>query len=110
MSESRERPVVIVSNRGPVSYRVDQGELVGMRGAGGLVSGLAPLLESGRASWIAAALSPADRSAVAAGTATPDGLAVRLLSLDPVDQALAYDLISNQTLWFVHHGLFDLTR
>ena len=110
MSESRERPVVIVSNRGPVSYRVDQGELVGMRGAGGLVSGLGPLLESGRASWIAAALSPADRSAVAAGTATPDGLAVRLLSLDPVDQGLAYDLISNQTLWFVHHGLFDLTR
>ena len=110
MSESRERPVIIVSNRGPVSYRVDQGELVGMRGAGGLVSGLAPLLESGRASWIAAALSPADRSAVAAGTATPDGLAVRLLSLDPVDQGLAYDLISNQTLWFVHHGLFDLTR
>jgi len=110
MSDSNERPVVIVSNRGPVSYREYQGELVGMRGAGGLISGLGPLLESGQASWIAAALSDADRSAVAAGTATPDGLAVRLLDLDPAEHALAYDLISNQTLWFIHHGLFDLTR
>ncbi len=110
MSDRTERPVVIVSNRGPVSYRVEDGQLVGTRGAGGLVSGLAPLLDSGRASWIAAALSDADRAAVADRVSAPDGLAVRLLDLDPKDQALAYDLISNQTLWFIHHGLFDLTR
>ncbi|MEX0767077.1 MAG: trehalose-6-phosphate synthase [Microthrixaceae bacterium] len=110
MSQTDERPVVIVSNRGPVSYREHHGELVGVRGAGGLISGLGPLLDSGEASWIAAALSDADRSAVSAGTATPDGVAVRLLNLDPIDQALAYDVISNQTLWFIHHGLFDLTR
>ena len=110
MSDKSERPVVIVSNRGPVSYRVENGVLVGTRGAGGLVSGLGPLLETGRASWIAAALSDADRAAVAAGISAPDGLAVRLLDLDPQDHALAYDLISNETLWFIHHGLFDLTR
>ena len=111
MSSSPPRPVVIVSNRGPLSYRLVDGELVGRRGAGGLVSGLAPLVEEGRATWIAAAMSEGDRLAAASGApVTADGLSVQLLALDPEDHRLAYDVVSNETLWFVHHGLFDLTR
>jgi trehalose 6-phosphate synthase len=110
MSVQRDRPVVIASNRGPLSYRLEDGEPVGRRGGGGLVSGLAPLVEDGRATWIAAALSDGDRAAVRAGITTADGLSAHLLDLDPEDHRLAYDLISNETLWFVHHGLFDLTR
>ena len=110
MSAERDRPVVIASNRGPLSYRLEDGEPVGRRGGGGLVSGLAPLVEDGRATWIAAALSDGDRAAVRAGITTADGLSAHLLDLDPEDHRLAYDLISNETLWFVHHGLFDLTR
>jgi len=110
MSSERDRPVVIASNRGPVSYDLVDGEPVGRRGGGGLVSGLAPLVEDGRATWIAAALSDGDRAAARRGTTTVDGLAVHLLDLDPEQHRLAYDVISNETLWFVHHGLFDLTR
>ena len=110
MSAADDRPVVIASNRGPLSYRLDHGEVVGRRGGGGLVSGLAPLVEQGRATWIAAALSDADRAAVAAGVTSADGLSAHLLDLDTEDHRLAYDVISNETLWFVHHGLFDLTR
>lgn len=110
MSNDSDRPVVIVSNRGPLSYREVDGELVARRGAGGLVSGLAPLVEEGRASWIAAAMSDGDRAAAAAGDTSADGLSVRLLAVDEGDQRMAYDVISNETLWFVHHGLFDLTR
>jgi len=110
MSATSTRPVVIVSNRGPLSYRVVDGELVGTRGAGGLVSGLAPLVEGGRATWIAAAMSEGDRVAAAAGETSADGLSVQLLAVDPEDHRLAYDVVSNETLWFVHHGLFDLTR
>ena len=55
MSQRSERSVVIASNRGPLGYRVQDGELVGRRGSGGLVSGLGPLVDEGRATWIAAA-------------------------------------------------------
>jgi trehalose 6-phosphate synthase len=101
------RPVVIVSNRGPVTYRQTDDGIVAGRGGGGLAGGLAPLLDSGRATWIAAPLTDADRQVAAAGT-TAGG--VRLLDLDPEEHRLAYDTISNETLWFVHHGLFDTPR
>ena len=110
MSDARERPVVIVSNRGPLSYRLVGDDPVGRRGGGGLVSGLAPLVAEGRATWIAAALSEADRVAARRGITSADGMSAQLLDLDPEDHRLAYDVVSNETLWFVHHGLFDLTR
>lgn len=106
-----DRPVVIASNRGPVGYELrPDGSLATRRGGGGLVSGLAPLLEEGRATWIAAALSDGDRRAAAEDRPAEDGLPVRLLDTGEEDHRLAYDVISNETLWFVHHGLFDLTR
>ncbi len=110
MPTASDRPVVIASNRGPISYHFEGDRVVGRRGSGGLVSGLAPLVEAGRATWIAAALSDADRAAAAQGVTSADGLSARLLAIDAEDHRLAYDLISNETLWFVHHGLFDLTR
>jgi trehalose 6-phosphate synthase len=109
-SDEQARPVVIASNRGPLSYRVENGELVGHRGGGGLVSGLAPLIDSGRATWIAAALSDADRQAAAEDRPRTDGQPVHLLALDPDDFRRYYDVVANETLWFVHHGLFDLVR
>jgi trehalose 6-phosphate synthase len=102
------RPVVIVSNRGPVAFaRADDGSLVGKRGAGGLVSGLAPLVAGTDAIWVAAALSEADREAAAQGVIEAGGLRVRTVPLDPDDLRQAYDVVSNSTLWFAHHGMFD---
>ena len=112
MSSPRDvdTPVVIASNRGPVSYRRHAGVLTAVRGGGGLVSGLAPLLDSGRATWIATALSDDDRAAAAASLPAEDGLAVHLLDI-PVDEFEAfYDVVANSYLWFVHHGLFDSTH
>ncbi len=110
MGTPADRPVVIASNRGPVAHSIVDGVAVGRRGSGGLVTGLAPLVEAGRATWIAAALTEGDRLAVATGMTGADGLSVDLLALDPEDHRLAYDVVSNETLWFAHHGLFDLTR
>ena len=39
-----------------------------------------------------------------------DGFRVRLLDLDPEAFRLAYEVVSNEVLWFAHHGLWDLTR
>lgn len=105
-----ERPVVIASNRGPLGYREEDGRLVARRGGGGLVSGLAPLIDEGRVTWISAALSDADRRAVAEGVPAATDQPVHLIDMVTDEFDRYYDTIANQTLWFVHHGLFDLTR
>lgn len=100
--------MVIVSNRGPVAFgRDEQGALVGRRGAGGLVSGLAPLVAGTDTVWVAAALSSDDRAAATEGVIESDGLRVRTVAPDPDDLHLAYDVVSNETLWFAHHGMLD---
>ncbi len=104
------RPVVIVSNRGPVSFRLEDGELVSKRGAGGLVSGLGPLVAGTDATWMTAALSEGDRIAAAKGVVEADGFRVRTLDIDAETFRMAYDVVCNATLWFVHHGLYDLAR
>jgi trehalose 6-phosphate synthase len=76
-----------------------------------VVSTLSPLLE-GRddVTWIAAAIGDGDRAAVAAGAAHVPGFALQLVVPDAADHRLHYDVVSNATLWFLFHGLFDLPR
>ena len=106
-----DRPIVLVSNRGPVSFdRADDGTLTSRRGAGGLVSGIAPLVTKTDVTWLAAAMSEADREAASAGLVDAEGFHVRLLDLDAESHRLAYDVVSNEVLWFAHHGLWDLSR
>ncbi|MBA2495577.1 MAG: trehalose-6-phosphate synthase, partial [Acidimicrobiia bacterium] len=105
------RPVVLLSNRGPLSFSIgDDGALAARRGAGGLVSGLAPLVSGTDAIWLAAAMSGGDRRAAEDGVIEAEGLRVRLLALDPDTHRSAYDVVCNATLWFAHHGLFDASR
>ena len=100
--------VVLVSNRGPVSFSRDaDGTLVARRGSGGLVSGLAPLVAGTDTLWVAAAMSDDDRAAAAAGVIAAAGMDVRLVDVDPDTYDLAYDVACNAMLWFTHHGLYD---
>jgi trehalose 6-phosphate synthase len=97
--------LVVVSNRGPVSYGLgNDGEPVARRGAGGLISTLGPALSGHEATWIAAAISDGDRKA-ASQPVENEGVQVRLLAVDEDDYRGFYDVVSNQTLWFVYHGL-----
>jgi trehalose 6-phosphate synthase len=103
--------VVIVSNRGPLSFSHDSdGGLVAQRGAGGVASSVAPLVRDTGARWMAAAISDADREAAAAGTVEAEGFRFRSLAVDPDAYRMAYDVVSNGTLWYLHHGLWDLAR
>ena len=113
----RQRPsvpsasVVVVSNRGPLSFSLgDDGELEAGRGGGGLVSSLGPLVKEAGATWIAAAITDADRQAAEEGVVEAEGFKVRSLAIDPSTFRMAYDVVSNSTLWFLNHGLFDLAR
>ncbi len=107
--------IVVVSNRGPFRFtRTPDGSFEAHQGAGGLASALRPLLTSGAAgpdaTWIAAALGDDDRAAVQAGEVRAPGISLRLLEHDAQTHRLYYDVIANGTLWFLHHGLFDLVR
>ncbi len=103
-----ERPIVIVSNRGPVSFHLDEAdEPQARRGAGGLVSGLGPMVRDTATTWVAAAMTPGDRVVAERGITTADGFRVRLLDFDGDTWRSHYDTVCNEALWFAHHGLFD---
>ncbi|CAN5837039.1 trehalose-6-phosphate synthase [soil metagenome] len=103
-----ERPIVIVSNRGPVSFQLDDdGDPVARRGAGGLVSGLGPLVRDTATTWVAAAMTPGDRAVAERGVTSAEGFRVRLLDFDEDTWRSHYDTVCNEALWFAHHGLFD---
>ena len=95
---------MIASNRGPLSFRLDDvGRPFARRGAGGLVSGLAPLVAGTDTLWIAAALSDGDRAATTEGIIEAEGFRTRLVDIDPATYRMAYDVVCNATLWFIYH-------
>jgi trehalose 6-phosphate synthase len=106
---------VVVSNRGPYRFeaRADGG-FDAHPGAGGVASVLGPLLTAGAAgpgaAWIAAAIADDDRAAVRAGAVPATDVALTMLDFEPAEFRRYYDVVSNGTLWFLHHGLFDLPR
>jgi trehalose 6-phosphate synthase len=105
--------VIVVSNRGPFRFAAESdGGFVAHPGGGGLSSALRPLLADPDvdACWIAAAVSDDDRAAVRAGAVHTPELELVLLDLDPRLVRKHYDVVSNQTLWFLHHGMLDLVR
>ncbi|MGW1806654.1 alpha,alpha-trehalose-phosphate synthase (UDP-forming) [Streptomyces sp. NPDC002078] len=106
--------VLVASNRGPVSYTVDEnGSLSAKRGGGGLVSGLSAIGSDADSLWVCAALGDGDREAVrrAGGGPLPDedtgGQQVRMLDIDARVHSDAYNGIANSVLWFVHHMLYQ---
>ncbi len=104
-------PLVVLSNRGPLSFwRDDSGRLQARRGGGGLVTALGTGVVEHEALWLAAAMSPDDREAAADGVVEADGFRLRSLDIAPDLYRAYYDVIANQTLWFLHHGLWDLPR
>src|SRR5687767_12211328 len=103
--------LVIVSNRGPLSFAFDDtGEPKPVRGAGGLVTTLGPAVRGTGATWVAAAISDADREAAGAEITEAEGFRLRSLVVDQEAFRQFYDVIANSTLWYLHHGLWDRVR
>ena len=80
------------------------------RGAGGLVSGIGPIVQGTDTTWMAAGLSEGDRRAATEGVIEAEGFRVRTLDIDPDDLDLAYNTIANETLWYVYHDLYNRSR
>jgi trehalose 6-phosphate synthase len=107
-----ESPLVVVSNRGPVTFeRSETGGFRAERGAGGLVTTLSGVFYRDAATWVSAAMSEADREVPrrqALDEATD--LHLRFVPLDPKVYDGYYNGISNGILWFTHHFLWDIAR
>lgn len=107
-----ESPLVIASNRGPVTFEPDgAGGFKAQRGAGGLVTTLSGVFYRDEATWVSAALSDADR--IVPDEAAVDesiGLQLRFVSLDPDVYEGYYNEIANGVLWFTSHFLWDIAR
>lgn len=102
---------MVVSNRGPLSFRTgEDGVPVRAGSGGGLAATLHPLLAGSGATWVAAAMSDADRQAAAQGLMAEEGLRIVTVEPDAAVYRMAYDVVANATLWFCHHHLFDLPR
>ncbi len=103
--------LAVVSNRGPVSFGYDEsGLLVARRAGGGMVTALSPGVEQHGAVWLASAASDADRDAARSGEVEAEGYRLRSLVIDAHQYRMYYDVIANGSLWFLHHGLWDLPR
>lgn len=108
-----ETSIVLVSNRGPVSFIATQEGFETKHGAGGLAAALDAVARrlGNRAVWIAATTSEADRKALAAGEADALqqqlGYPVYFLDIEPETYSGYYDMVSNRMLWFANHCLWD---
>jgi trehalose 6-phosphate synthase len=99
---SNRRRLIVVSNRGPVTYGRDaDGNRVARRGAGGLVTALRGLLERHEVTWIASATTEEDRLVAAEGAG-----AVTMVAHDPRTYDLYYNVVANPMLWFIQHSLW----
>jgi trehalose 6-phosphate synthase len=110
------RKLIVVSNRGPISYtRDEEGRRVAGRGGGGLVTALRSFVAHHDVTWIASAMTDEDRAvADEAGGAVEevsrDGAPyrMRLVAHDPSTYDWFYNVVANPTLWFLQHYLWAL--
>jgi trehalose 6-phosphate synthase len=109
-------PLILVSNRGPVTFQ-DDGEM--KRGTGGLVTALTGLASHRQATWIASAMTDRDVEVAEEHGGRPfevdapddDGkFSIRLVASDPDAYDAFYNVISNPLLWFIQHYLWDLSN
>jgi trehalose 6-phosphate synthase len=110
------RKLIVVSNRGPVSFgRDDTGARVAKRGGGGLATALRGLIAHHDVTWIASAMTAEDRAVATERGGSLDETTsagapfrLRLLPHDPAVYRSYYDRIANGTLWFLHHYFWGL--
>jgi trehalose 6-phosphate synthase len=112
MSDS---PLVLVSNRGPVTFGPG-GEI--RRGTGGLVTALIGLASYRDVTWVASAMTDEDIAeaerndgrAFSVRTEEGDEYLVKLVASDADAYDRFYNIIANPLLWFIQHYLWDLSN
>ena len=110
-----QAPLVLVSNRGPVTFGPG-GEI--RRGTGGLVTALIGLASHRPVTWVASAMTDEDVAAAERAEGRPfpvrspegDEYRVKLVASDAAAYDRFYNIIANPLLWFIQHYLWDLSN
>ncbi len=110
-----KRRLILATNRGPVSFAAGpDGRLRPRRGSGGLVTALSQLGKHLPVTWVAAAMSDAERRAARdpelLRSAVPEDDSLRLV-FAPIERPVyeaAYNVIANPLLWFLQHQMWNL--
>ncbi len=107
--------MIVVSHRGPFLFSIEEdGTIAANRGPGGLAGTLHALATSTDtltgACCVSAALSDGDRAVLHGAEKPPLETDVVFVDLEPGIHQLHYEVVSNEILWFLFHGLFDLIR
>jgi trehalose 6-phosphate synthase len=105
-------PLILVSNRGPVTFQ-DDGSA--KRGSGGLVTALTGLASHRDAIWIASAMTDRDSEVSEEHGGRPFSVEaphggefrVRFVDSDPDAYDAFYNVFANPMLWFIQHYLWD---
>ncbi len=111
---AERRKLIVVSNRGPVSFgRGEGGARTARRGGGGLVTALRSLVSHHDVTWIASAITDEDRVVAAEGPqdeTARDGspYRLRLVAHDARAYDWYYNVVANPVLWFLQHYLWNL--
>jgi trehalose 6-phosphate synthase len=112
---SEQRRLVLVSNRGPVTFEADGSAT---RGGGGLVTALTGLARHREVIWVASAMTEHDAAAsernehrpLEVRSPTGGTYLVRLVESDPDAYDRFYNIFANPMLWFIQHYLWDLSN
>lgn len=117
MNHGVDGDLILVSNRGPITWGRTDGARTFEHGGGGLASALTGLLDHEPALWISAAMS--DEDVVVSGEADGGSFAIpeigvatrgRFVVIDPETYHRYYNIVANPILWFTQHYLWDLSN
>lgn len=110
----RDRQLIIVANRAPVTFQRDQdGNIQQTRGAGGLVTALMGLAQHVEATWIACARTEEDADWHSGKVMLDDAHgSMKIAFINPEAEQYEgyYNQISNPLLWFLQHSMWNLPR
>jgi trehalose 6-phosphate synthase len=113
-------PLIIASNRGPVTFtRRSKGAFDARKGSGGVVTAVTAIARERQPIWIAAAMTEGDRQRAQQAEdngehliefGEPPEFRLRFVVPSPECYHQYYNVISNPLLWFLQHYLWDTPR
>jgi trehalose 6-phosphate synthase len=116
-----KRPLIVASNRGPVTFTKERdGSFSSRKGSGGVVTAVSAIARDRQPIWVACPMGEGDRQRAALAEKEGEMLIsppgenpeFRLKFVTPTKEAynLYYNEISNPLLWFLQHYLWDTPR
>jgi trehalose 6-phosphate synthase len=104
--------IIIASNRGPVVHQESSdGQIIQQKGSGGLITGLAGMLQYINATWISCAQTPQDVDFHEGDIPLEEANGrIHVKFIHPEQSAYDgyYNVIANPLLWFLQHSMWNI--